>query len=273
MTTLFRRTYLLDVDTIEITGLEVSFSVTRTLRREPNRASIRVWNLARSTRDQLHALDRVRVRLAAGLADRRTLIFDGELDSITSTKTGAEWVTEITGGDGLRARGARISRSYRAGAPIRALLEDCASALGVGVGNAAEVFASARALAGPTSIPTGAALDGSAADELTRLCDACGLEWSVQSGELQLLARARASTSSAVVLEPSSGLIGSPRVDSRGVLHADALMVPDLEPGRRVQVRSTHVDGVWRITRCDYSGDLSGTSWGVSIEGEQEAGA
>ena len=50
-----------------------------------------------------------------------------------------------------------------------------------------------------------------AAEQLTELCRSAGLEWSVQSGVLQLLPRGRALQRSAVVLSSDTGLVGSPR--------------------------------------------------------------
>lgn len=271
MSALFKRVYTLTIGDREITGLDVSFSVDRTLRREPNRAAIRVWNLARSTRDELSRVDSARVLLEAGYESGTAVIFDGELQRITSKKSGEDWLTEIESGDGARSiRAARVSVSSRSNQLLRTSLEQCANALGVGIGNAAEAFVRANS---SSRIRQGSVLSGQAEDVLTRLCDSVQLEWSVQGGVLQVLPARRALTSEAVRLTASTGLVGSPSVDSHGKLQAEALLIPQLEPGRLVSVESTHVQGTWRITRASYTGDLSGSAWGVAIEGRQEGRA
>jgi len=273
MTELFRRRYALVVGDVEVTGLDVAFSVTRTLDRSPNRASVRAWNLARERRDALERMDGVRVRLEAGYETGVAVIFDGTLDRAHSEKSGADWVTEIKSGDGARAlRSARVSQSYRTDASVRALLEHCASALGVGMGNAADAFATAQTPAGSV-LRQGTAVSGRADDVLTHLCDAAGLEWSVQGGVLQVLSQRRALRRQAVRLAPESGLVGSPSVDSRGKLKAEALLIPELEPGRLVIVDSAHVEGTWRLTSVTYTGESSGQAWGASVEGAQEGRA
>jgi hypothetical protein len=272
MTTLFRRRYVLTVHDIEITGLDIAFSVERTLRREPNRASLRVWNLSDGNRAAIGRMEQVRVRIEAGYEQASGLIFDGELVEGLSRKDGSSWVTELRSGDGhSAARSARISWSYRAGASTSALLERVAGELGVGIGNALEAFGRAGTPAG-TRLEHGA-VSGRADDVLTHLCEAVGLEWSIQGGVLQVLDQGGALRRTAIVLDSDSGLVGSPHVDSRGRLHAEALMVPELEPGRLVSVRSAHVEGTWRVTKATFAGESSGKQWGVSIEAEPEARA
>lgn len=269
MTSLFRRRYVLTVHDLEITGLDIAFSAERTLRREPNRASLRIWNLSEANRAAIGRMERVRVRIEAGYEQASGVVFDGTLVEALSRKDGSAWVTELRSGDGHHAtRSARISWSFRAGASTSALLERVATELGVGLGNAIDAFGRAGTPAG-TRLEQGA-VSGRADDVLTHLCEAVGLEWSIQGGVLQVLDRGGSLQRTALVLDAGSGLIGSPHVDSRGRLHAEALLVPEIEPGRLVSVRSAHVEGVWRVTKATFSGESAGKQWGVALEGEPE---
>mgnify|MGYP001558445384 CR=1 FL=1 len=273
MTELFRRYYVLVVGDLEITGLDVGFSIERTLRREPNRASLRVWNLSEDHRSAIERMERVRTRLEAGYVSASGVIFDGHLVEGASRKDGASWVTELRSGDGHHAtRSARISYSYRPGASVTAALEQCARMLGVGTGNALDAFGRAGTAAGSV-LRQGTSLSGRVDDVLDHLCAAAGLEWSIQGGVLQVLDRGRSLRREAIRLTPGTGLVGSPHVDSRGVLHAEALMVPELEPGRLVSVESAHVQGSWRITKVGYVGESAGKQWGASLEAEPEGRA
>lgn len=273
MTELFRRHYVLVVGDVEITGLDIGFSVDRSLRREPNRASVRIWNLSEDHRAAVGRMERIRTRLEAGYLSASGVIFDGHLVEAQSRKDGSAWVTELQSGDGHHAtRSARISHSYRPGASVSSALEQCARTLGVGLGNALDAFGRAGTAAG-ASLRQGTSLSGRADDVLDHLCEAAGLEWSIQGGVLQVLDRGRSLRREAIRLTPETGLVGSPHVDSRGVLRAEALMVPELDPGRLVAVESAHVQGSWRVTRVTYSGESAGKQWGARLEGEPEGRA
>ena len=103
---------------------------------------------------------------------------------------------------------------------------------------------------------------------MTGLAQSAGLEWSIQNGNLQLLGRGAALAAKAIVLRADTGLIGVPSIDSEGVVRARSLIVPDLFPGRKVEILSQAVRGFFAIEKATYTGDTTAGAqeWYVDIE-------
>lgn len=272
MTQLFRRKVEVVVDTLVLGdgGLDVAFEVERTLRRHPNKAQIRIWNLSASHRAQLEQLGSVRVRLRAGYQDGFAEIFNGDLRRAQSERDGADIVTTISGGDGeLATRRGTVNRSFASPVNFDHVLQHLVDAIGVGVGNALSALTGTSLdQAGSESRGAGVVLSGRADDELDGLLTSAGLEWSIQDGALQVLPRGRALDGTAVRLAPDTGLIESPSVSTKGVLTARALLMPDLVPGRKVQIDATTVSGFFRMKKGTYVGDTASDDWSIGLEGE-----
>ena len=266
MTRLFKRSYELQVDTLRTSSLDIAFDVERTLRRRPNRAEVKVWNLTQDHRRQLERLERghVFVRLEAGYEDEqgRGLIFQGELSEARSERSGADIVTTIKSRDGHAAHGARVSSSHTPGTSLGSVFSTLAGAMGVGEGNIDEVLPSAS-MSGVSEFDGGATLSGSAGDELDRLCDSAGLEWSIQDGALQLLTRGGALTREAVRLASSTGLLGTPSIDEHGKLKIRTLLIPQIVPGCLVRVESEEHEGTYRVEKAAYKGETASDVWGI----------
>lgn len=266
MTRLFGQSYQLQVDSILITGLDVAFNVERTLRRRPNRADIKVRNLTQDHRRQLEGLPRnsVFARLEAGYSDERGrgLIFEGELHDAASKPDGNDWVTTVKSRDGHGAHSRRVSSSHTPGTSLRSVFATLANAMGVGEGNLDEVLGTAS-MGGVATFDGGISLSGPAAEQLDRLCDSAGLEWSIQDGALQLLRRGRALLREAILLSLSTGLLGSPSLNNDGKLEIKTMMIPALVPGCLVRVESLDRSGTYRVEKATYKGDTTSDEWGI----------
>lgn len=266
MTAAWDRRYSLQVDTLLVRELNVSFSVERTLRRRPGRCEIKVWNLSRSHRRQLEQLPagRIFVELSAGFVDEMPLIFRGELHRATTVVAGQDAITTIRSRDGHAAHGARVSRSHRPGVGWGSVVRDVVSAMGIGEGNLADVISTAT-MGGLSTFARGVTLRGDAPAELDRFMRSADLEWSIQGGALQVLPRGGSLTRPAVRLAPGTGLVGSPARNEKGKLIVDAKIVGGLVPGALVRVESADHEGTFRIEQASYKGELYGKDWGVQL--------
>ncbi len=266
---LFDRAYRLQVDTLVVTGLQVKFTVKRSLAvKTPNSAHIEIANLSETTRKRLQGMRDVFVTLEAGYARGTSVIFRGDLSEVWSSREGTEWMTTVESGDGLKSRKQkRLNKSYPAGTPISKLLGECARALGVGLGNVdkqgplAELFN-----AEPPKRMGGGAITGDAVAQLDRVCRSCGLEWSIQDNQLQVLALDSSLQEMGPNLSDASGMIGSPEVGKNGITRVRTLMVPNLQPGRKIELDSLLVQGIFRIETAHYIGDFEGSEWGAELE-------
>lgn len=273
---LFGRAYRLVVGDLDVSSLDIRFEVKKTLKAEPNTCEIKIYNLSEESRKKLETPKggKLAVRLDAGYEGSTAQIYLGEVRAAKSVGDSPDIVTEISTGDGEKAaQKVRLTRPVGPGAKAGDVLLDLAAALqkaGVGIGNTSAV-AAALASKGFAEIhgKNGSLLHGRVVDQITDLCRSCGLEWSIQDGNLQFLDRGFALKGKAIQLDTSSGLIDAPTVDSNGVLEAVSLLIPDLKPGVLVNVDSVGVKGGYRLTHVEYTGDTRGNEWYCKLHGKR----
>jgi hypothetical protein len=181
--------------------------------------------------------------------------------------SGPDRITKFSSGDGEQAiLGTRIRVTYGNQIQIDTAIENIANALGIGVGNLGPVTQKLKSRGLASIYPQGVALSGNAWRELATICKSCGLEATIQDGALLLLEQGKALEGSAVRLSPSTGLIGSPTADNDGTVNCQALLVPELRPGVKVQIESLSVGrAVYRVYDAEYTGDTHGTDWYASL--------
>lgn len=286
----FIRAYRIVVGGIEIdaregvgaNALRIAFNVERDHKRAANNAEIAVYNLTRGNREALAKLDVVPVRIEAGYADDVGLIFQGDLRSARSRREGPDYITRVSAGDGeSKIRTARISRTFARGTPVGDVIGQIARSLGVSEGNLSQ-FRGAQLANGSRTLTRALTVSGAASDELERLCRSCGLDWSVQSGVLQIRETGRpVGTEQGPLLRADSGLIGDTEteratkteggvVKGRQVVSGVCLMRSDLVPGRSFRVESSvgGYTGNLVCTKTVHEGDShSDQPWYVSFSG------
>jgi hypothetical protein len=256
----FLRSWSLTIDGTDVSQLAMTFRVTKNLKPEPNQAEITVRNLAPATRKRLEAPKTLNVILSAGYQPTPHAIFSGEVRFAWSEIDGADIVTTIATGDKEAAiASSRASISMPSNATPQDILTQVAKSMRVGIGNLPQAIAT-QGLGGVATV-----IHGAASDALNSITRGAGLEWSIQDGALQVLPNGQALSSTAVVLSAATGLIGSPTVDSKGVMSCRALIAPDLTPGRLVRINGRLLQGDFRIEESQYSGDTHGNDWFVDL--------
>lgn len=286
----FIRAYRIVVGTVEIdaregvgqNSLRVAFNVERDHKRAPNNAEVAVWNLSRGSREALAKLDVVPVRIEAGYADGVGVIFQGDLRSARSRREGPDIITRVSAGDGeSKIRTAKVSRTFARGTPVGDVLGQIARSLGVSEGNLSQ-FKGAQLANGSRTLTRAITISGAASDELERWCRSCGLEWSVQSGALQLRETGRpVGTGQGPLLRADSGMIGDTEteratkteggvVKGQQIVSGVCLMRSDLVPGRSFRVESSvgGFTGDLTCVKTVHDGDShSDSPWYVSWSG------
>jgi len=269
---LFPRAWRVTVDTLELTKIDVEFQVKKTLKQEPNTCDLKIYNLTPDHRKQIEQnpaiikLQKVPVKIEAGYGTNLAQIFLGELRAGWTTTDGADVVTELSTGDGEKAMaGARLNVSFGPGAPVDVVLREIIKTLGVGQGNVQKAVSLLQAKGLVQFSTKSVVLKGNAAEHLTQFCKGAGLEWSLQDGAVQILTLGQPLAGRSLLLNASTGLIGSPSVDSKGVLTAQTLMIPGVRPGQLVTMDAKHVKGGYRIDTCEYTGDTLGNDWYIKM--------
>ena len=270
MTTLFGRTARLTIGDTLIEDLRIGFNVTRTLKKEPNTAEIAVWNLSRSRRDQLSREEDLPVVLEAGLGDRLSVLFAGELRFARSMPEGnGDWITTLSNGDkDKQFRTARVARSYRPGVDGERMLKDLLGDLGAGLGNLVETIKGGSIPDLGSVVGRGVSFSGSAAKVAEDVLKSAGYEYSIQNGVLQVLERNKPLAGRFIDLSPTTGLLGVPAIDDKGVVEFQSLMVPDMDPGIQCKITSSTFNGDVRVETVRTTGDTRGQDYGHRCEGK-----
>lgn len=284
MTRLYKRKCAVQVEDAAFEDLRVSFNVLRTLRHVPSQAEVVLYNLEPGLRRKiidaaarrvtpagtLGARGRVRVRLLAGYETTSvSQIFLGDLREVRVEDQGPDIAVRISAGDGMSSIATRgPARSFAAGTPLLDVLRRALSDSGLDAGNA---LAQAEGqLRGRTVGDGGLVLDGDAARGIDAVARSAGLEWSIQDGQVQVLAQDGALAGVAVLLSPDLGnLVGTPSEDQRRQVRATALMDPNISPGRLVQIKSRDLEGTYRVQSVRYVGDTHGQPWYCEVEGRR----
>lgn len=267
---LFGREYSLTIGTLDVSKLRCAFKVKKNLKPEPNTCEIKVWNLSGESRSKLESAAKLPVRLEAGYTDPTSTfkgsgtsqLYLGEVRTAHSFTEGPDIITEVETGDSEKEiQKNRIHVSIGPMVPVEAALASIATALKVNPGNIGQAVALLKTKGVAAMFGRGTALSGNAARELTDFCRSAGLEWSIQDGKLQILDRNKPLAKTAILLSSSSGLIGSPTVDGKGVVKAKCLIIPDIFPGRLVVFNARHLKGGYRIEEVEFNGDTHGQDW------------
>lgn len=258
------------VGTLDVSNLKISFEVSKSTKPEPNVASVTIWQLSDSSRAVLEGAGDLPCSISAGYPETVAEIFNGTLHDAYSEVSGTEIYTTITSTEGGKDfRKARISRSYSKGSFLGDIIADVAAELG-DVSQVKGLLAGIQSRLGKnTSIPRAMILSGSASKNLTTLTKSVGLDWSVQAGALQMTPKGQPLKGAIISLTRESGLLGSPSIDGKGKLTAQALLMPDILPGSTINVETRFISGNFKVERVVFTGDTYGGDWFTSIEGSR----
>jgi hypothetical protein len=270
---------------LEITELRIQFEIEKTAKKNPNKSTIKIYNLKKETRAELEKPD-TRCVLYAGYKDDAgaLLIFQGAVTFAWTKFDLPDIVTELELGDGApEIRDTTISVGYGKGVKSTQILNDVSQKMGT-------------PLTLPSNAPTrvwenGLSHHGSARALLDKVTKGTGLEWSIQNGNLQVIQSGMVTTRQGVELSADSGLIGSPereRKSKDGTTEVEdtskkkqkvksatksydgwsvkALLMPTLVPGDRVKLKTRDVEGIFRIQELKHKGDSHDGDWQTEMK-------
>jgi hypothetical protein len=247
------------------TGLRVIFQVEKNSESTANTAKISVFNLSAKGRALVERKKAV-VILEVGYGQKIAQLFYGDITRAYISRQGPDWVTTVECGDGSEAlRSVHVDKSYAPGTDLKQVIKDVAQSF---VDQGKVVLGSLLGLESETA-QAGMALSGGSKTILDDLTAKQGLEWSIQDNTLQVLPKDKDSGLQAVLLTPSTGLIGSPvkrEIEGGSGVEFTALIQPQLIPGRLVMIKSREIDGVYKLRAVSFSGDTHGQSFYASAK-------
>jgi hypothetical protein len=262
------------------TQLRVSFVVELNSNKDPNRADVSVYNYNLENRVKLQTGNEIAERtrqsglaydwplvIEAGYMGSRDVIFSGNINYATSMKDTVDWISDIEAEDaGNKYRNQRMNKSYEPGTSVSQVAIDAATLLDVGPGNLAERLGTGIFRKGFSVFSQGYVASGSAQQVLDDLISSAGYNWSVQDGNLQILAPTETTFEETIVLNKDSGLIGSPQKGEKGSIMASSLLRGKINPGRKILIESNLVNGIFKVDKVTHYGDTAGNEWYSDIE-------
>lgn len=256
-------------DDVATPGLRITFKIKKTSQKQPNTSEIVVYNLAPTTRAQLQKKG-VRVLLEAGyVSTGLQRICLGDVRTVDHIRDHADWKTTLKGGDGERSyQFARASQSFAGGTTVGQVVTACAGSMGLTLGNTATQAAKLSHV-----LQQGWTAHGAASSELERILRSVGYAYSIQDGEVQILAPGESVQQSIPLLDTTSGLLGSPEMgtpEKKGqpqLLKYRSLLQPQARPGGRNHVVSDRYNGIFRDRIVEHSGDTRSGEWFTDHEG------
>lgn len=240
------------------TDLDIEFSVEKTGSSTPNKIELTLYNLSATSRGFVEKRKQA-VIIEAGYDGNSGVIASGETDIITHVHEGADWQTKITAADGLTAYQAPVHAAMGPGTTEIEVLRKLAHRLGLKLGSITGLsdrpFSHGRMLSGPARF------------ELDAICRTRNLRWAIHDGALVVwpVGGATKPQTEAVLLSPSSGLIGSPEKTEKG-WKLLSLLRHDLTPGDPIKVKSSDVDGIFAAEKVCHKGQSNGNDWYTEIQ-------
>lgn len=285
------RDWLVRVNGIQFSDLDIEFDVKKSLRPEPNACSLVVFGMNRDHRRQIEALNiydpkkikganktakigevqtksqigvgrapkvgKIRVEIEAGYLEARSLIFRGDLRRGIVHYDGAEVRLEIEGEDGGRSfLQSRINMSFPPGTRQFDVVTQCALAMGLGLGNIREVH---ELLNGEYT--HGTTVSGQASELLSGLLRRARLSYSIQNGVLAFRQNGKGLVTRGLLISQATGMVGRPERDAGGGLMVTTLLIPDVAPGAYVLLDAEDFSGTYFIKSVNSQGQTAGNDW------------
>ncbi len=240
-------------------GFRIAWDVEKTSESNPNTCKVKIWNLNETSRSALEQEGAVMI-LEVGynsipesvggrvIKDPITeILFSGDIKKVSTVKNGPDRITTLEGGDGeVALQDTNINKSFGANTPITSVFNQLIDKLGVAKGTVKGIK--------NESFQNGLALTGLVKDQLDTLTKKQGLEWSIQDNEVQILPKDTSIDGQAIQLTSETGLVGTPIKREDGI-EVTALLNPQIRPGRKIEIISRDIDGVFVVKKAKYKGD------------------
>lgn len=290
----FDRKYILTIgkrgqDGIVITDLQFTFTVTRTLSKEPNKMEGDIYNLSPESRKHFTKDNSVKVEVAYGDQDYSTL-FIGNLVNVSTTLRGTDVITHFDAGDAyVSLRDGRSSRVFPANTTVETVIRDCAKDMNLAVG-AFDNGSLGNSAGLNRKFKKGYSIIGTSKNILDNITRSNGLTYIIQEGTLSIVPVGDPNQEGVLLIDPTTGLIGSPeaitielndqkkntkskegeppRVElkkTNGIKYK-TLMNPELRLSRRVKVESRFINHIVTNQKVVHKGDYRGNEWSTECE-------
>lgn len=246
-----------DKKSIIITELKIDFDITKTITKDPNKATVIITNLNETNRNLITSGDYNRIMLKVGYdGDLRTLFY-GHIDIVENTKAEVDTQTKLTCNDGQDDyRNAVMSVSLAKGATDQDILNHATASM-------KNTTKGSQTLTNERRLPRGKVLHGLTRNILSSIAQNHDADWSIQDGELVVLPKSHAlANNEGFLLSESTGMIGSPQRVTDG-LEVRCFLNNLLRVGQLCRVASAlpEYSGDYKIIKLQAKGTNRGSDF------------
>lgn len=246
-----------------LAGFRVAFEIGKTSESTPNQSKISIWNLSQANRSSLETRKDLSIELEVGYeglsgSAQLSQIFIGDIKDARTERKGGDLITTIDAGDSETViKETVVNETFAPNTTSNTVISTIAKQMDLAVG---------LIMPGITSVfENGLSIMGPAAKNLDVLTKQAGLEWNVVDGTLNILDKKSTTLEPAEVISAETGLLGFPSKMPNGV-EFECLINTNLKPGRAVSLVSKNFTGLYRVIRCEFTGDTNEGAWVVKVE-------
>ncbi len=243
---------------LNLSDLHLSFKITKGGQETPNTCSITVYNVSESTYARTRK-EYTRVILQAGYTEALSTLFEGNITEAKQTPSGAtDTLLVLQAADGDQAYNhAAVNHTLAAGASE----EQATGVLGRSlVDQGSQAPAPGRSQGGARTL-RGQALYAPSRLSLRVLARDQEASWSMQNGALQNVGDEGNLPGTAIILSPTTGLLGSPRPSDEGY-SLSCLLNPAFRVDGIIELPEI---GQCRLLSVEHSGDTRGNDWSSAL--------
>jgi hypothetical protein len=243
-----------------IRDLRIEFKIEKTDSRDPNKGTVKIYNLSNETHEKVILADN-HITIKAGYRDETvaSICFGDVLRGYRETD-GMNRITILEIYDArIAMMGGHVSISYAKGTAASTIAQAFLDALGL-------------AYKGLENIPAGEKYEeafvymGMATDGLKEVLDRYGLSFTVQNEMVYIMAPGQPAETVGLELTPKTGLLTTPQAVSdkteesnivaepTGKWKFSTMLFPELVPGAACVVHSSTLDGTVKTTKATYEG-------------------
>lgn len=259
----------------ELTTHNISFTITKDNTKDPNKASIVIFNLDDDIVNYINNnIDNtLAVVLEAGYetSEIKTILKATVSKIIDKWDKGTRQTTLKCTDGGANTGEAVTSRSYPAGTSIKNVFNDLSKDLGTTVGRI-EIDDGVSVFNAPVGFM------GSTSSQLAKLADSINHNFSIQDGATYITPRTKRLSQTAAYLSDETGLKSAPEPLSQGEKKSKKNKTPSngvsfdcqldgsILPETTVYVKTRNYDGAYKVTKVIHKGEFEGDEWSTTVE-------
>lgn len=272
MTLHFGRAWVVEIGDVKVESVDgkgisnrVFFEVERDDSTVPNRAQLRIFNLAPNTLNQLTAApDNLPCRIQAGYTDNYQQIFAGELRRGMVSDERPDTVFSAAAGEGTeKLQSSKVSKTWPKGIEYKQVVNHLAELLGVGTIQDATKGAITGALSSSLT------LRGDTGFELTSLLRGFGCRWFITGDTLTIQKVDTVLATPGILVEsflrpPELVWVKDKQTGQKEqMLKCTTILEPGVYPGVGIEVRDF---GNVLVKATKHRGDSHSNTWELEFE-------